>query len=214
MLASDTVVTLLFSHSAAAGLLDAAERFDAPRCDEDTRVSMLRAVKNFVQDGGSSSSPALYWLHGPAGVGKSALAQSLSLLLNSEGDHAASFFFSRTSPGRDNGNQLIVTLAYQLAVNVPPLGPFMSKALKENPAILTSSNAAQMKNLIIDSINQWQQRSVRRWAHKILNINKKLHPRFILVDGLDECNDPGVQLDPILCIASAIRQLSLPFRLS
>ncbi|KAF5311144.1 hypothetical protein D9619_007805 [Psilocybe cf. subviscida] len=209
------IVALLHSHSATAGLLDAKERFDAPKCDEGTRTSMILGMKNFVQDGDATSFPTLYWLHGPAGAGKSALAQSLSLELKSEGDHAASFFFSRTSAGRSNGNQLIVTLAYQLATNFPALQHFMLKVVKANPAILTASNSMQMQRLIIDPINKWQkryQRSIRRWIHTTFNVNKKLHPRLILIDGLDECNDANVQRDLILCIGSAVRQLSLPLR--
>ncbi|KAF5310663.1 hypothetical protein D9619_007728 [Psilocybe cf. subviscida] len=209
------IVSLLHAHSATPGLLDAKERFDAPKCDEGTRTSMILAMKKFVQDGDSASPPALYWLHGPAGIGKSALAQSLSLELKSEGDHAASFFFSRTSPGRNDGSQLIVTLAYQLATSFPTLRRFMSKVVKKNPAIFTASNAMQMQSLIIDPINKWQKRykrSVRRWVYKFFNVNKKLYPRLILVDGLDECDDPNVQRDLILCINSAVRQLSVPLR--
>ncbi|KAF5310868.1 hypothetical protein D9619_007687 [Psilocybe cf. subviscida] len=209
------VVALLHSHSATAGLLDAKERFDAPKCDEGTRTSMILGMRNFVQDGHAASSSALYWLHGPAGVGKSALAQSLSLSLKTEGDHAASFFFSRTSPGRSNGNQLVVTLAYQLSTSFPALRRFMSKVVKENPAIFTASNAVQMQSLIIDPINKWQKKynqSIRRWVHRVFNINAKLHPRLILVDGLDECNDPDVQKDLIFCIGLVVRQLSIPMR--
>ncbi|KAF5310528.1 hypothetical protein D9619_007690 [Psilocybe cf. subviscida] len=213
--AQNDIFTLLYSHSATAGLLDARARYDAPNCDEGTTTKMVLGMKKFVQDGGASSSPALYWLHGPAGVGKSALAQSLYLSLKSEGDHAASFFFSRTSPGRNNGDQLIVTLAYQLASNIPALQRFMSNAVKTNPAVLTASNAVQMQTLIIDPINKWHKRykwSVRQRVHQIVNINKKLHPRVILVDGLDECNNPDVQRDIILCIGSAVHQISIPLR--
>ncbi|KAF5327550.1 hypothetical protein D9619_004179 [Psilocybe cf. subviscida] len=214
--AQDDILGTLYARSAPAGLLDAAERFDAPKCDEGTRTSMIHGMQKFVQEGGATSSSALYWLHGPAGVGKSALAQSVSLLLKGQADHAASFFFSRTSPGRNNGNQLVVTLAYQLAVNLPALQPFMSRIVRTNPAVLAASNAVQMQSLIIDSVNQWQKEAkggtIRRWRRKIFNIKKRPHPRLILVDGLDECNDPQVQRDLLLCIALAVRHLSLPFR--
>ncbi|KAF5309936.1 hypothetical protein D9619_010222 [Psilocybe cf. subviscida] len=214
--AQNDIVGLLHSHSATAGLLDAKERFDAPKCDEGTRISMILGMKKFVQDGGAASSPALYWLHGPAGVGKSALSQSLSLELKREGGHAASFFFSRTSPGRSDGNQLIVTLAYQLATSIPALQPYMSEVVKKTPAVLTASNAVQMQSLIIDPINKWQQeykRSIWRWVLRIFGIDKELYyPRLILVDGLDECNDRTVQKDLILCIGLAVRQLSIPLR--
>ncbi|KAF5327461.1 hypothetical protein D9619_004053 [Psilocybe cf. subviscida] len=212
---SNDIVDILHSCSATAGLLDAEERFDAPKCDNGTRVSMLGGMKKFVQEGGPSSSAAMCWLHGPAEVGTSALSQSLALSLKDKGDHAASFFFSHTAPGRSDGNQLVVTLTYQLAINFPALQPFILKTVKENPAVLTASNTVKMQNLIINPINEWQgryNRSVRRWAHKIFHTGKKLHPRLILVNGLDECNNPQVQQELILCIALAVRQLSLPFR--
>ncbi|KAF5327180.1 hypothetical protein D9619_004392 [Psilocybe cf. subviscida] len=208
--ASTDIVTLLLSHSATAGLLDAAERFDAPKCDEGTRTSMLREMKNFVQQGGPSS---VFWLHGPAGIGKSALAQSLALSLKDEGDHAASFFFSRTAPGRNDGNQLIVTLACQLALSIPAIKPLLAKVVKENPLMFSATNAIKMQALIVDPINQLHKMS--RWKPRLLArriVKRKLHPRLILVDGLDECNDPRVQQDLLICIGNAVRQLSLPFR--
>lgn len=213
MFTSTDIVSLLYSHSATAGLLEARERFNGPKCDEDTRISMILAMKKFVQDGGATSLPGLYWLYGPAGVGKSALAQSFSLLLQAEGDHAASFFFSQTSPGRQDQNQLIVTLAYQLATNIPALQPLMLKALREKPAILTASNVVQMQKLIIDPINEWHKKSKSRfWRWFDKTTSKKPHPRLVLVDGLDECNNVDVQKDLILCIASAVKQLSIPLR--
>ncbi|KAF5327466.1 hypothetical protein D9619_004056 [Psilocybe cf. subviscida] len=90
----------------------------------------------------------MYWLRGPAGVGKSALAQTLAMSLKDEGDHAASFFFSHTAPGWSEGNQLIVTLAYQLAINSPALQSFIPKAVKEDSAVLTASNTVKIQKLI------------------------------------------------------------------
>lgn len=75
---------------------------------------MLQGMKIFIQQG---DQPDVSWLHGPAGIGKSALAESLALSLKGDGDRAASFFFSRTAPRRKDGSQLIVTLTYQLAIN-------------------------------------------------------------------------------------------------
>ncbi|KAF5326888.1 hypothetical protein D9619_004416 [Psilocybe cf. subviscida] len=207
------LISLLLDRSATAGLLDAAERFDAPQCDEDTRISMLLGMKHFVQTRNDGSSASIYWLHGPAGVGKSALAQSLGLSLQSEGDHAASFFFSRTAPGRNNGDQLIVTLACQLAINIPAIQPFLAKAVKDYPTIFNATNSVKMQRLIIDPINAVQKRS--RWSFRWLLrrlAKRKLHPRLILVDGLDECNNLETQRDLIICIGQAVRRLALPFR--
>ncbi|KAF5326749.1 hypothetical protein D9619_004410 [Psilocybe cf. subviscida] len=208
--AQNDIVSVLLGHSATAGLLDAAERFDAPKCDEGTRTSMLLRMKKFVQQGGQ---PSVFWLHGPAGIGKSALAQSLALSLKDEGDHAASFFFSRTAPGRNDGNQLIVTLACQLALSIPPIQPLLAKVVKENPLIFNTTNAVKMQALIVNPINQLHKQSrwnPRLWAQRV--VKRKLHPRLILVDGLDECHDPQIQRDLLICIGNAVRQLALPFR--
>jgi hypothetical protein len=171
---------------------------------------MLLGMKKFVQQGDRAS---VYWLHGPAGIGKSAIAQSLALSLKDEGDHAASFFFSRTSPGRNNGNQLIVTLACQLALNISSIKPLLATVVREDPFIFNATNAIKMQSLIVDPLNQLHRMSrwnPRLWARRV--IKGKLHPRLILVDGMDECNDPQVQRDLLLCIGLAARQLPLPFR--
>ncbi|KAF8969202.1 hypothetical protein BDZ97DRAFT_270611 [Flammula alnicola] len=123
----ESVLHILQSHSAIAGLLNASEQFDVPKCDPETRASVIETITNWVQAGTSSSSSSMLWLHGPAGVGKSAVAQAVALLLEQEEDLAASFFFSRTAPGRNNGNMLIVTLAYQIAMNFPATRTYIAK---------------------------------------------------------------------------------------
>ncbi|KAJ7799169.1 hypothetical protein B0H14DRAFT_3491884 [Mycena olivaceomarginata] len=73
---------------------DSAERFPQPRCRPETRTKLLNALKNrvsginpprnwtaedFFDDighGPPESSSGILWLHGPAGSGKSAVAQS------------------------------------------------------------------------------------------------------------------------------------------
>ncbi|KAF5325162.1 hypothetical protein D9619_009936 [Psilocybe cf. subviscida] len=228
---SSDVIAILRRHSATAGLLDARERFDAPKCDEDTRTTMIREMKRWVQSG-DELRPSMFWLHGPAGVGKSALGQSVALALHEERDLAASFFFSRTAAGRNNGAQLVATLACQLAVHIPKIRPFISKSIEENPFIFESSNKLQMEKLIIEPVNKLQQ-SLQTWWTRLSRIMRSIPrpgrrrpatsrynrtkgtniPRLILVDGLDECENSAVQCDLILCLGHAVRSMRLPFRI-
>lgn len=224
------IVSLLHSHSATAGLLNARERFDAPKCDEDTRMTMIQGMKNWVQGGSGSSGSSMYWLHGPARVGKSALAQSLALALQEERDQAASFFFSRTAAGRNNGAQLMATLACQLAAHIPDIQPFISESVKKNPFVFESANKVQVQKLIVEPFNNLYQNSTpshtrRSWIRRLLQkLNRKSgapqhrslgehsRPRLILVDGLDECEDSDVQCDIVECLGLAVRNLNHPFR--
>ena len=80
---------------------------------------------------GSETSRPILWLYGPAGAGKSAIAQTIAEKCDETGHLSASFFFSRTSPGRDDMNHLIPTLAYQLALLFPETRPFIARAVKQ-----------------------------------------------------------------------------------
>jgi Parvovirus non-structural protein NS1 len=62
---------------------------------------------------------SVYWLYGPAGAGKSAIAQTIAEHCAKEGQLAASFFFSRGKVGCDKGKYLFPTISYQLAISVP-----------------------------------------------------------------------------------------------
>ena len=46
-------------------------------------------------------SSSVFWMYGPAGAGKSAIAQTLAELIRASGRNGASFFFSRGKIGRD-----------------------------------------------------------------------------------------------------------------
>ncbi|KAF8972727.1 hypothetical protein BDZ97DRAFT_854240 [Flammula alnicola] len=205
-----SILHILHSHSAVAGLLNASEQFDAPKCDPDTRVAIIETITDWVQAGNSSSSSSMFWLHGPAGVGKSAVAQEVALLLDKERNHAASFFFSRTAVGRNNGNMLVVTLAYQIAMNFPPIRTYIAKSIKHNPAVFTLSNKVQMQKLIIEPVNKVRKSFTYRFSN--LLFRRWNQPRLIVVDGLDECDDPQVQCDLLTVIGQAIQQLHMPFR--
>ncbi|KAF8969201.1 hypothetical protein BDZ97DRAFT_270625 [Flammula alnicola] len=211
MITPESVLHILHSHSAIAGLLNASEQFDAPKCDADTRLSIIATIMNWVQAGTSSSSSSMFWLHGPAGVGKSAIAQAVALLLEQEEDLVASYFFSRTAPGRNNGNMLIVTLAYQIAMNFPPARTYIAKNINRNPSIFTLSNQVQIQKLIVEPVNRVRKSFTYRFSNLLFFLRWN-QPRLIVVDGLDECDNPKVQCDLLLVIGRAIQQLQLPFR--
>jgi hypothetical protein len=65
--------------------------WDRPRCLEDTRVEHLQILKAWVE----GEQARVFWMDGPAGVGKSAIAQTWTDTLGVK--FAAAFFFSRAN---------------------------------------------------------------------------------------------------------------------
>ena len=96
--------------------LDSSERIDPAKCHPDTRIAVIGEIMEWVGD--SNPNASMMRVHGPAGAGKSALAQSIGELCRAKGWLAASFF-SRTAQGRNNGWALFPTLAYQIATSYP-----------------------------------------------------------------------------------------------
>jgi replication-associated recombination protein RarA len=58
----------------------------------------------------SDFDSSVLWLHGPAGAGKSAIAQSFCQKLEAEDRLGASFFFKRGHPSRGNAKKLFQTV--------------------------------------------------------------------------------------------------------
>ncbi|KAF7369296.1 hypothetical protein MVEN_00257400 [Mycena venus] len=145
----------------------------------------------------SNLGSSVLWLHGPAGAGKSAIAQSLCQKLETHGRLGASFFFKRGHPSRGHAKKLFPTLAYQIAFALPELAPVISQAVVQNLSVLDRSLATQLQTLIIQPCRQ--------------TIPGRIFT--IVIDGLDECEDPQVQQEVLRSIDHAIHEGSFPLRL-
>ncbi|KAJ7884798.1 hypothetical protein B0H14DRAFT_2339043, partial [Mycena olivaceomarginata] len=72
------------------------------------------------------------WLHGPAGSGESAIAQSFCQNLEAGDRLGASFFFKRGHPSRGSATKLFSTIAYQLALaRNPDLQPDLKRVISQ-----------------------------------------------------------------------------------
>ncbi|TFK35769.1 hypothetical protein BDQ12DRAFT_560347, partial [Crucibulum laeve] len=76
---------------------DSYERDPAPRCHPETRRDVRSLISQWLTATPISTdnpSSRILWLHGPAGAGKSAIAQSIAQDCAQTRRLAASFFFS------------------------------------------------------------------------------------------------------------------------
>ncbi|KAJ6560929.1 hypothetical protein B0H10DRAFT_2169388 [Mycena sp. CBHHK59/15] len=157
-----------------------AERFPQPRCHPDTRTKLLQVFH-------------ILWLYGPAGSGKSAIAQSL---LKEEDCLGGSFFFKRGHSSRGNAKKLFPTIAYQLALLLPDLNRLISQKMENDPVIIDRSLSDQLRELIIEPCRR----------------SCLSHPVSVVIDGLDECDGQDIQEEVFRLIGDVISREHLPIQ--
>jgi hypothetical protein len=118
-------------------------------------------------------------VHAPAGYGKTAIAGTVSKILEEAvgldfSPLGATFFFWRTSAERNSPARFIITITYQLAMSIPELAPHVDSAVKRNPMILKKALEVQLVKLIVEPF-------------KALGDLTDIPNRLVIIDGLDEC---------------------------
>ena len=144
-------------------------------------------------------------MHGPAGAGKSSIAQTLAEILKIRGQHSASFFFSRTSTtGRAHEKRLVATLAYQFAKYIPETRPHISSVPSNDPAIFDLSLHAQIQALLVNPLTLAS-----------ATASEARPAMLIIIDGLDECSGFEVQRRILSEFSYAIKSMQhdIPQRL-
>ena len=151
------------------------------RCDPGTRLEIIAQIKEWLNS--SDNRAAICWLSGPAGYGKSAVAQTIAERYAAKGRLLGSFFFLRGAGERSHISRLIPTLAHQISLSVPAVKPLLEKALRNEPAMLGSSVslAHQFQKLIIEPIHST--------TSKLLVFSHLAKQKIFVIDALDECND-------------------------
>lgn len=181
------VMLKLLKETIPGAALDSSDRDPPPRCHPETRLSIINRTQCFITN--CNGSRRMRWIVGPAGVGKSAIMQTLAEITTDATDDVvlgASIFFSIN--GRNDGTKAITTLAYQFAVNYFPYREFVEEAMTRDPSLLGKSMTAQFNKFIVEPF-------VRR-------LPRPCHGRFLIViDGLDECNTHHSQCELLSLIS-------------
>ncbi|KAG2128242.1 hypothetical protein DEU56DRAFT_758440 [Suillus clintonianus] len=185
---------------------DSRERRPHPKCLKGTRVDLLDYIQRVLDDQDKSR---LIWLHGTAGVGKSAVAFTVAETMrglkvteetNIEKRLTGTFFFSRKHTKRCTTGYFFATLVYQLASNFPSVRKDVNRTIRDNPALLDPDKSLrdQVEALFIQPL---------RKLHLRL---RGCRPLAFVVDALDECTSETEIGDLILYLARALREPDLP----
>ncbi|RXW15216.1 hypothetical protein EST38_g10637 [Candolleomyces aberdarensis] len=167
----------LMQHTAPNALHNSSARYDAPKCDEDTRVDVISGIMGWIKD--RNGPQRLLCMTGAAGSGKSALQQSIAECCAGRHILGAAYFISAADASRNGAFTIVPTIAYQLGLNHPILQHTIAAAVDHDPLIFTRSLQTQMDVLIVRPFE-----SLRRSEQCDLST----FPYAILIDGLDECN--------------------------
>jgi len=137
-------------------------------CLKGTRRDIQDKIRLWKRD---FDKPPIYWLNGPAGTGKSTIAQTIAESIFSDGQLGASFFCSRDFEDRRNLKFIFPTLAVQLARRHAEFRSIFVPLVQSNPGVVHESLYDQMDKLIVQPLM------------------KSGISTVIVIDALDECKD-------------------------
>jgi len=141
-------------------------------CLQGTRGTVLETIESWVKD---FNRPPIFWLNGPAGTGKSAIAQTVVEWCDSHGQLVSSFFCSHGANDHGNLDLIFPALAIQLAQKHPRVRSILVSLLRSDPDVVYESPSDQMENLIANPL-------------KSADV-----PTVIVIDALDEWVDDTLQ---------------------
>ncbi|KAF5360628.1 hypothetical protein D9756_004613 [Leucocoprinus leucothites] len=179
---------LLAEHTIPGADFDSYERDPPPQCHPGTRLDILERIHPWSHD--IERQHRILWLHGPAGVGKSAIMQTLAEGQSESLDTilGATVFFSRPNK-RDDPRRMFTTITYQLAVRFPSYRKYVVDALTNDPKIVGKSMAEQFRWFIMRPFT-------------VVDLLEELPQTvLIIIDGLDECKGEEAQREIVLLIS-------------
>ncbi|KAJ2929155.1 hypothetical protein H1R20_g7949, partial [Candolleomyces eurysporus] len=193
---------MLLKNTAPNALHDSRARFDAPKCDEDTRVEVTKELMDWIQD--REAPQRLLCMTGAAGAGKSALQQTIAEGCSGSNTLGSAFFFSAGDPTRNDLSHVVPTIACQLGLHNPALRDAIGKVIEDSPLIFEKKIKIQMDMLVVAPFK-------RLCASGELDRNT--FPHAILIDGLDECSGEENQAELLSTIKHCLLDNDLPFRI-
>ncbi|GJJ09721.1 hypothetical protein Clacol_003945 [Clathrus columnatus] len=163
------------------------------QCLLGTRIEVLNEIFSWINDG-DESCPKLFWLAGPAGVGKSAIAHSTAIQFESIGRLGSFFCFDRNYSLEQRRDKIFSTIARDLADLDDRIKHELAKVIRNKTSLRTTTDLnLQWRNFIFEPLNAISEVSTG--------------PILIIVDALDECGNPSSRQDLLKVLETEITSL-------
>ena len=113
------------------------------------------------------------------------------------GHLGAAFFFTVTK--HTNPSCLFTTIAYQLATTIPDYRTIIDERISKGKTLIEKKIAFQFRSLIVEAIQEFGKQG------------KRVQPKAVFIDGLDECAGKDAQAEIIEMQLSSVREKWTPF---
>ncbi|GJJ10633.1 hypothetical protein Clacol_004860 [Clathrus columnatus] len=151
------------------------------QCLLGTRVEILDEIVDWINDV-DEGCPRLFWLAGPAGVGKSAITHSIAIRFKSIQRLGSFFCFDRNYLVERRREKIFSTIARDLADMDPQIEHQLARIIKKETSLRTTTDLhLQWKNFILEPLH--------------VTSGVSTGPVLIVVDALDESGDPSSRQD-------------------
>lgn len=170
---------------------DHFDRSSELECHPETRVALLRDMMRWVWD---PEGNTIFWLQGMAGTGKLTLSRTFAHKIQKKGLLGASFFFKRGDGSRGMARMFFLTIASQLAMQLPALAQSLKSAPERESDIGEKSMEVQFETLVLQPLPG-------------ITVGSSKPTAFIIIaDALDEC-DPEFDATNIIRLLPRLKQL-------
>ena len=146
-------------------------------CLEGTREELLEEIIGWINSAEKDTRP-IFWLHGPAGTGKSSIAHTIAHRFQQLGRLGSCFCFDRNQIADRRHQMVFSTIAKDLANHDMLLRRQLAGIVHDNDALKNTT----------DILQQWEELIMK--PAKALS-EAMIGPIVIVVDALDESGDTG-----------------------
>ncbi|TFK62568.1 hypothetical protein BDN72DRAFT_931990, partial [Pluteus cervinus] len=189
----DKLLQLAHDHKVTKALekLNYVEIVPGDQCLEHTKVSTLADI----QDWAHSTVEPVFWLHGPAGTGKSTVAATVASQLERDGRLAAFYTCRRDQKTLGNPLQLLRNICYRLAMVHRPFGQQIATVIENDPHFGSGGDtiSSLFQKLFIKPLD-------------MLTTEPSLVPLVIVIDALDECGEKLDRVGLVECLLELSRK--------
>ncbi|KAF5317795.1 hypothetical protein D9619_012659 [Psilocybe cf. subviscida] len=153
-----------------------------PGCLHGTRLGIQDHIFKWLN---SPEGEIAMWMYGPAGIGKTAIAHTISKLCAERGQLSSAFFFFRSDEGRNSTKHLVPTLAFEMLQQMPHTRDVVCIPTANNPLIFCAPLERQIKTIILPALFTL--------FPSTQATSGPYNSMLLIIDGLDECMDIGMQ---------------------
>ncbi|KIM61397.1 hypothetical protein SCLCIDRAFT_59887, partial [Scleroderma citrinum Foug A] len=164
---------------------------------DGTRVEILREIVDWINDS-DVNAPRIFWLHGQAGRGKSAIAHTIALQYQNAGGICSCFCFARDRQTERREQKILSTIARDLADRDPTFRRALVRAIKEDNTLTATHDVMEQWEKLLKPLSEVT-------GERVGNI-------VVVIDALDE-SGLSESRRPILEVLTEAASLPSNFRI-